>query len=275
MRYPDFSCIIEAIIFEQQFERMIILLSPAKSLDFETPAKTTLETQPEFLNDSERLVKKLKKLSSQKIGSLMGISPALSDLNYERYQNWKLPFTTENAKPCSLAFTGAVYQGWGAKELNDEALLFAQNHVRILSGLYGILKPLDLIQPYRLEMGTRFEVTPKVKNLYVFWKKKLTEHLNETIEKGNGEVVNLASNEYFKAIDAKTINGNIITPVFKDLKNGEYKTIMTFAKLARGYMTRYAIDHRITAAEELKGFNMEGYSYSENMSSETEWVFVR
>ncbi len=252
---------------------MIVLLSPAKSLDFETEPHVSKHTQPQFLEESEYLVNKLKKLSAKKIGDLMKISPALSDLNHQRYQEWSVPFTPKNAKQASLCFTGDVYRGWEATSMSEKDLDFAQDHVRILSGLYGILKPLDLIQPYRLEMGTKFEVTPKVKNLYSFWQQKLTNQLNKEAE--GSVVLNLASNEYFKSIKAKDVESPVINAVFKDFKNGEYKTIMTFAKLARGYMTRYVVQNRITDIEDIKGFDMEGYGYNAKLSTDTDWVFTR
>lgn len=252
---------------------MIALLSPAKSLDFETKPHVSNHTQPAFLEDSEYLVKKLKKLSAKKIGKLMSISPALSDLNHQRYQEWSTPFNTSNAKQAALCFTGDVYRGWSATQMDAGDLDFAQDHVRILSGLYGILKPLDLIQPYRLEMGIRFEVTPKVKNLYAFWQKKLTAQLNDEVQ--GGVVLNLASNEYFKVINTKEVHGTVINAQFKDMKNGQYKTIMTFAKLARGYMTRYIVANRITDIEDIKGFDLEGYVYNPRESEGNDWVFTR
>ncbi len=252
---------------------MKIVISPAKSLDFEKELPTLLHTEACFLSEAERLNKLLKKKSAKSLSKLMGISDNLGRLNYERNQEWALPFTSENARQAVYAFNGDVYRGLDVYSLPEKKMDRLQNTLRIISGLYGILKPLDLIQPYRLEMGTKFPVGVK-KNLYEFWKQKITKALNEEI--GEGELfVNLASNEYFKAIDTKALKTEIVTPVFKDLKNGEYKTIMTFAKLARGYMTRYIIDTDAKTLDDLKGFNYEGYGFSEAMSSGNELVFIR
>jgi cytoplasmic iron level regulating protein YaaA (DUF328/UPF0246 family) len=252
---------------------MKIVLSPAKSLDFESKLPTSKHTEAAFLQDSERLNKLLKKKSAKGLSKLMSISDALGQLNYERNQEWNLPFTTDNARPAVYAFSGDVYRGLDVYFLPKEKIDTLQNNLRIISGLYGILKPLDLIQPYRLEMGTRMPVG-KNKNLYEFWKKKITERLNNEL-KDDELFVNLASNEYFKAIDTKQLKVPVITPVFKDLKNGEYKTIMTFAKLARGYMTRYLIDTNAKSLDDIKGFDYEGYQYSEPMSKGGELVFIR
>ncbi|NND61715.1 MAG: peroxide stress protein YaaA [Flavobacteriaceae bacterium] len=252
---------------------MKIVLSPAKSLDFERPLPTSKSSEARFLAEAERLNKLLKKKSARSLSKLMSISDALGQLNYERNQEWTLPFTSDNSRQAVYAFSGEVYRGMDIYTLPKDKIDFLQNSLRIISGLYGILKPLDLIQPYRLEMGTRMPVGVK-KNLYEFWKKKITTALNEELEEDE-LFVNLASNEYFKAIDAKVLKVPVITPVFKDYKNGEYKSIMTFAKLARGYMTRYILDNKVTTVEDLKGFNYEGYGFSEDMSSERELVFIR
>jgi cytoplasmic iron level regulating protein YaaA (DUF328/UPF0246 family) len=252
---------------------MKVVISPAKSLDFETELPTSLKTESCFLNEAERLNKLLKKKSARSLKKLMGISENLAQQNYERNQEWSLPFTSDNARQAVYAFSGDVYRGIDVYTLPKNKMDYMQNTLRIISGLYGILKPLDLIQPYRLEMGTKFPVGVK-KNLYEFWKKKITEKLNEELE--DEEVfVNLASNEYFKAIDTKNLKVPVITCTFKDFKNGEYKAIMTFAKLARGYMTRYIFDNECETIDDLKGFNYEGYGYSEDMSSENELVFIR
>ncbi len=252
---------------------MKLVLSPAKSLNFESELPTNKTSESCFLNEAERLNRLLKKKSARSLSKLMKISPALGQLNYERNQEWHLPFTKANARQAIYAFSGDVYRGLDAYKIPKEKLDKVQDTVRIISGLYGILKPMDLIQPYRLEMGTKFPVG-KNKNLYEFWKKKVTQTLNDELE--DGEVfLNLASNEYFKAIDAKTLKVPVITAVFKDLKNGEYKTIMTFAKLARGYMTRYIIDTNANTIDDIKGFNYEGYGYSDSMSTDTELVFIR
>ncbi|MFL1013514.1 peroxide stress protein YaaA [Flavisericum labens] len=252
---------------------MKLVLSPAKSLDFESQLPTKKHTEAQFLKQSERLNKLLKKKSAKSLSKLMSISDALGQLNYERNQTRELPFTTGNARQAIYAFSGDVYRGLDAYTIPDEKIEKLQNTVRILSGLYGLLRPTDLIQPYRLEMGTKMPVGVK-KNLYDFWKKDITKALNEELE--DGELfLNLASNEYFKAIDKKALKTPIITANFKDFKNGEYKTIMTYAKLARGYMARYIVDTDAKTLDDLKGFNYEGYNFSEPMSSETELVFIR
>ncbi|WP_407324063.1 peroxide stress protein YaaA [Tenacibaculum maritimum] len=252
---------------------MKIIISPAKSLDFETKVPTTLHTQPQFKEKSEKLNKKLKTLSRKELSELMKISDDLAAMNYDRNQVWKLPFSLENAKQAVYAFTGEVYRGIDVASLDNEKLPILQDRLRILSGLYGMLKPLDLIQPYRLEMGTRLKVGEK-ENLYKFWGDDIVEALNR--EMPDDELfVNLASTEYFKVIPKKKLKVPIITPVFKDLKNGEYKMIMTFAKKARGMMVRYIIDNNITTLEGLKGFNIGNYGFSSEMSTETELVFIR
>ncbi len=252
---------------------MKIIISPAKSLDFEKKAPTSLHTQPIFLEQAEKLNKKLKTISRKKLGELMGLSPALADLNYNRNQGWKTPFSPDNAKQAVYAFTGEVYRGLDANSLSKDKLPFLQEHLRILSGLYGLLKPLDLIRPYRLEMGTKLKVGRK-ENLYQFWGNMLAESLNNELS-DTEYVINLASAEYFKAIPIKTLKVPMITPVFKDLKNGEYKTIMTFAKKARGLMVRHIIDNNVNTLNKLKGFNVDNYEFNEQMSSEKEFVFIR
>lgn len=252
---------------------MKLVLSPAKSLDFESKLPTTKTSESCFLKESERLNKLLKKKSARSLSKLMSISPALGELNYERNQEWQLPFTKDNARQAIYAFSGDVYRGLDAYTIPKDKIEKVQDTVRIISGLYGVLKPLDLMQPYRLEMGTKFPVG-KNKNLYEFWKQKITQTLNDELEEGE-LFLNLASNEYFKAIDVKALKVPVVTATFKDFKNGEYKTIMTFAKLARGYMTRYIIDNNANTIDDLKGFNYEGYGFSEAMSSETELVFIR
>jgi hypothetical protein len=252
---------------------MKIIISPAKSLDFESNVPTSLHTQPRFLEQSEKLNKKLKTLSKKKLSDLMKISDDLAALNYERNQTWETPFTKENAKQAIYAFTGAVFQGIDVQTLSEEKIPLLQENLRILSGLYGLLKPLDLIQPYRLEMGTRLKVGTK-DNLYKFWDDAVAKSLND--ELADGELlVNLASTEYFKVIPKKVLKVDMITPVFKDFKNGEYKTIMTYAKMARGYMVRYIIDNNVKTIEDLKGFNIEKYRFSEELSKGNELVFTR
>lgn len=252
---------------------MKIIISPAKSLDFESKVPTTLHTQPRFLEESQKLNKKLKTLSKNKLSSLMSISDDLAALNYDRNQNWKIPFTKKNAKQAIYAFTGAVFQGIDVNSLQEDKIPFLQDKLRILSGLYGLLKPLDLIQPYRLEMGTKIKVGKK-DNLYQFWDDALAKSLNEEL-KEDELLINLASTEYFKALPKKVLKVPMITPVFKDFKNGQYKTIMTYAKMARGYMVRYIVENNIETIEDLKGFNKEGYGFSEEMSSGNNLVFTR
>ncbi|WP_460218086.1 peroxide stress protein YaaA [Psychroserpens sp. MEBiC05023] len=252
---------------------MKLVLSPAKSLDFDSKLPTTKTTEACFLKQSERLNKLLKKKSARSLSKLMKISDNLGQLNYQRNQEWTLPFTKDNARPAVYAFSGDVYRGLDAYTIDANKLDKLQDSVRIISGLYGILKPLDLMQPYRLEMGTKFPVGKK-KNLYEFWKKQVTEALNAELEEDE-VFLNLASNEYFKAIDTKALKVPVVTANFKDFKNGEYKTIMTFAKLARGYMTRYVIDTNAKTIEDIKGFNYESYRFSDELSNDTELVFTR
>lgn len=252
---------------------MKIIISPAKSLDFESTVSTSLYSQPQFLEDSVKLNKKLKTLSRKKLSEFMGISADLAELNYQRNQEWSLPFTPDNAKQAVFAFTGEVFRGIDVNSLASDKIPVLQEKLRILSGLYGLLKPLDLMQPYRLEMGKKLKVG-KTENLYKFWGDKITNALNEELT-DDELFVNLASSEYFKAVNQKVLKVPMITPVFKDFKNGQYKTIMTFAKKARGLMVRYIIDNNITTIEGLKGFNIENYGFSEGMSSETELVFTR
>lgn len=252
---------------------MKLVISPAKSLDFETELPTKTYTEPQFLKQSERLNKLLKKKSAKSLSKLMSISDALGQLNYERNQSWELPFTTDNARPAVFAFNGDVYRGLDAYTIPSEQLDTLKNTVRILSGLYGLLKPTDLIQPYRLEMGTKMPVGTK-KNLYEFWKKDITKALNEELE-DDELFLNLASNEYFKAIDAKALKVPVITANFKDFKNGQYKVISFFAKEARGAMARYIIDTNAKTIEDIKGFNYMDYGFSEEMSKENDLVFTR
>lgn len=252
---------------------MKLVLSPAKSLDFETALPTAIHTEPQFLKQSERLNKLLKKKSAKSLSKLMSISDTLGQLNYERNQSWELPFTTDNARPAVYAFNGDVYRGLDAYTIPENKLETLQNTVRILSGLYGVLKPTDLMQPYRLEMGTKMPVGVK-KNLYEFWKKDITKALNEELE-DDELFLNLASNEYFKAIDAKALKVPVVTANFKDFKNGEYKMISFFAKAARGMMARYIVDTNAKTIDDLKGFNYDGYNFSEPMSKANDLVFIR
>ena len=252
---------------------MKIVISPAKSLNFESKVSTNLYTQPVFLEQSEKLSTVLKKKSAKQLSKLMSISDNLGQLNFERNQQWNLPFTLENSRQAIFAFTGAVFQGLDVTSIPIDKLDQLQDKLRIISGQYGLLKPLDLMQAYRLEMGTRLKVGRKG-NLYQFWDNTITEALNSELS-DNEPFVNLASNEYFKAIKPKLLKVPVYTPVFKDFKNGQYKTIMTYAKLARGYMVRYIIDNNINTVEGLKGFATEGYAYDSNLSTDTELVFTR
>ena len=252
---------------------MKLVLSPAKSLDFERTLPTSQYSEAQFLEQSLRINKLLKKKSAKSLSKLMSISNDLGQLNYERNQSWQLPFTPENARPAMYAFSGEVYRGFDAYSIPQEKLNDVQNTVRILSGLYGLLKPLDLMQPYRLEMGTKFPVGVN-KSLYAFWNKHIVKALNEELE--DGELfLNLASNEYFKAVNTKALKVPVITANFKDFKNGEYKMIMTFAKQARGLMARFVIDTNAKTIDDIKAFNYEGYLFSELMSTETELIFIR
>lgn len=220
---------------------MLIVISPAKTLDFETAPITKVHTQPEFLKESRQLVKQLKQMTPAEVSSLMKISDKLGVLNFLRYNEWKTPFTLDNSKQALLAFKGDVYTGIDAETFSGQDLKFAQKHLRILSGLYGVLRPLDLMQAYRLEMGAKFE-NRNGKDLYEFWDTKLTDQINRDLKASNSKyLINLASNEYFKALQVKDINAEIIVPVFKDYKNGKYKTISFFAKKARGLMSAYII----------------------------------
>ncbi len=254
---------------------MLIVLSPAKTLDYETPPQTRKTTQPALLERSAALVDDARKLSPQDIASLMGVSDKLAELNHERFMNWGEPFTLENAKQSVLAFKGDVYTGLDADTMKVADLNFAQKHLRILSGLYGILRPLDLMQPYRLEMGLKFKNSGG-RNLYEFWGDDITAALNRQLKSLKSEVlVNLASNEYFKSVRPGELNADIITPVFKDRKNGKYKVISFFAKKARGQMARYAIDKRVEKVADLKKFKVDGYRYNAGESTAREWVFTR
>ncbi|WP_440880544.1 peroxide stress protein YaaA [Tenacibaculum sp. C7A-26P2] len=252
---------------------MKIIISPTKSLDFDTKAQTEVFSQPRFLEYSKKLNKKLKTYSKSQLSELMKISDNLGALNYERNQRWNPEFTVDNAKQAVYSFTGEVFRSIDVNSLTDEGVSMLNKKVRILSGLYGILRPLDLIQPYRLEMGTKIKVD-NTDNLYKFWGDLLAESLNNEMEKGD-LLLNLASLEYFKAVPKKALKVPMITPIFKDFKNGDYKVIMTYAKKARGLMVRYIIDNNIETLEELKGFNVEGYAFSEPMSTNDELIFTR
>lgn len=252
---------------------MKLVISPAKSLDFETKVPTNQVTESQFLKQSEILNKLLKKQSAKELSVLMKISDNLGQLNYERNQTWQLPFTTNTAKQAVYAFSGDVYKGLDAYTITSDKVDTLQNTVRILSGLYGLLKPTDLILPYRLEMGTKFPVGTK-KNLYEFWKKDIVKALNDELE-DDELFLNLASNEYFKAVDVKALKVPVVTANFKDFKNGAYKIISFYAKEARGLMARYVIDTNAKTIDDLKGFNYNDYGFSEEMSTNTNLVFIR
>ena len=254
---------------------MLIVISPAKTLDFETAPITKVHTQPEFLKESRQLVSQLKELTPAEVSSLMKISDKLGVLNFLRFNEWKTPFTLNNAKQALLAFKGDVYTGINADSFNSRDLKFAQKHLRILSGLYGVLKPLDLIQAYRLEMGSKFK-NRKGKDLYEFWESKLTDQINQDLKASkNKYLINLASNEYFKSLQADAINAEIIVPVFKDYKNGKYKIISFYAKKARGLMSAYIIKNRLKNPEDIKVFDVDGYKFCKSASNSTNWVFQR
>ena len=254
---------------------MLVVISPAKSLDYETPVKIRKFTQADFLEDSAQLISQLKNLSPAQVSSLMSISPNLGELNQSRFNSWHMPFTKDNARQALFAFKGDVYIGLDAYALSSADISFAQNHLRILSGLYGLLRPLDLIQPYRLEMGTSLK-NSKRSSLYQFWGNKITDSLNhEFAADKNPVLVNLASNEYFKSVRTQRLHAQIISPVFKDYSNGQYKIVSFFAKKARGLMSAYIIKNRLKKAEDLLGFDIDGYRYSEKDSKTDAPMFLR
>ncbi|MGV7091973.1 peroxide stress protein YaaA [Siccibacter turicensis] len=254
---------------------MLILISPAKTLDYQSELATTRYTQPELLDYSQQLITEARNLSAPQIASLMGISDKLADLNATRFHDWQPDFTPDNARQAILAFKGDVYTGLQAETFSDADFDFAQQHLRMLSGLYGVLRPLDLMQPYRLEMGIRF-ANAKGKDLYSFWGDIITRKLNEALAaQGDKLVVNLASDEYFKAVKPKALEGEIVKPVFLDEKNGKFKVISFYAKKARGLMSRYIIQNRLTTAEQLTGFDLDGYQFDEAASKGAELVFTR
>lgn len=254
---------------------MLLVVSPAKNLDFETDLPTSEFSQPELLEHSAELINRCLKLTPADLSSLMAISDKLAGLNTARFSEWQIPFTDSNARPAAFAFNGDVYTGMDAYSFSEADFAFAQQHLRILSGLYGVLKPLDLMQAYRLEMGTKLD-NDRGSNLYQFWGDIITNNLNSALAAQGDEVlVNLASTEYFKAVKKKNLNATVITPVFKDWKNGQYKIISFFAKKARGLMTRYIITNQITDAEQLKEFDLAGYGYNPELSTATVPVFTR
>ncbi len=253
---------------------MIIVISPAKTLDLESPLPIDRYTIPDFLDESTELIDTMRQYSALDIAEIMKVSMKIAELNHERFAEWHTPFTPDNARPAVFAFKGDVYDGIDAYRLDEAALEFLQDHLRILSGLYGLLRPLDLMQPYRLEMGRKIP-NPRGNNLYEFWGSKITDALNALLATDDGVLVNLASNEYFKAVRKNELDGRVITPQFKDWKNGQYKMISFYAKKARGMMTRYIADHRLTDPEAIKAFDTAGYHFSEEQSQGDEWVFLR
>jgi len=252
---------------------MLVVISPAKKLNENCDKKTVSNfTIPPFLEDSKKIVNSLRKYSSDKLSKLMNISEKISLLNYERYIKWSLPFNKKNAHPALLLFQGDVYKSISAEDFKEEDFLFAQNSLRILSGLYGILKPLDLIQPYRLEMGTQIKIG-KHNDLYDFWGDEITQAINK--EKNSDYLINLASVEYFKSIKKEKLKAKLINIIFKEKRNGSYKIIGINAKKARGLMSRYIIKNKINNPEDLKKFKQENYIYNKKLSSNSDWVFTR
>ncbi len=254
---------------------MLIVISPAKTLDFDTPAPTKKFSQPQMLDDSQSLINLLTDYSPNQISKLMSISPKLAELNRDRFETWSRPFKKSNAKQAILAFKGDVYIGLEAENFSESDFAYAQEHLRILSGLYGALRPLDLMRPYRLEMGTRLK-NAQGNNLYDFWDTKITEKLNKQLKKVKSEtLLNLASNEYFKSVKKDSLNAQIVTPVFKDWKTDKYKMISFFAKKARGMMSAWVIQNQIENAKDLKKFKVAGYKYSASESTPESPVYLR
>lgn len=254
---------------------MLLVVSPAKKLDFDTPLPTEKFSHAELLDDAEALIEVCRELSPADISSLMGISDKLAGLNAARFGEWQQPFTADNARPAMFTFAGDVYTGLAAENFSEQDVDFAQQHLRILSGLYGLLKPLDLMQAYRLEMGCKL-ANVRGDNLYQFWGDIITNELNKALAEQKEEtLINLASTEYFKSVKKKSLNANIITPAFKDWKNGQYKMISFYAKKARGLMARYIIQNQITDVEQVKQFDLAGYEYNESFSKGNDWVFTR
>ena len=254
---------------------MLTVLSPAKTLDYESPTATDAHSQPAHLTQSRKLVRRLRELSAEDLSRMMKVSDELAELNRQRFKRWKTPFRPDNARQAMFAFKGDVYVGLDAYSMKKADLEFAQQHLRILSGLYGLLRPLDLMQPYRLEMGTRLD-TEQGSNLYQFWGERITRSLNDDLKQSESNtLINLASGEYFKSIKPARLRAEIITPAFRDYRNGEYKFIQFFAKKARGLMARYIVDKRIDDPQGLKDFDYEGYRFNESLSAGNDWVFTR
>lgn len=256
---------------------MLFLLSPAKKLDYDSPVRTTLYTQPQMVAQAQMLIDVLRAKTADEIQQLMKLSDALTQLNQQRYHDWQPEFTLQNARQCLLAFNGDVYEGLKANELSDAQLQWAQNHALILSGLYGVLRPLDLMRPYRLEMGTRLR-TELGKNLYDFWGSQIAQYINQHFDSSkdpNPVIINLASNEYFKAIDRKTLKAPVVDCVFQEQKGDDWKIISFYAKKARGLMLRYAVDNQINTVDQLKGFAVDGYIFDASASSDSSLFFRR
>lgn len=254
---------------------MIIVISPAKTVDFETPPQTSKFTTPDFLTESNKLVREMRQYSRNDIKKLMHVSDKIADLNIERFKSFKTPFTQKNAKQALLAFKGDVYTGLNVESFNAKDIDFAQKHLRILSGLYGLLRPLDLMQAYRLEMGLKLTVK-KTKNLYEFWDSQVTEAINAEFKKQKeSTLINLASNEYFKVIQKNNLEGTIITPVFKEAREDGFKIIGIYAKRARGLMSSFIIKNKIKNPDEIKKFTADGYKFSKKLSTDTNWIFTR
>jgi len=254
---------------------MLVLVSPAKKLNFDSDTRSATHTQPDFLTQSTKLVAAARKLSRVKLAQTMNLSDSLAELNYRRFKDFSPPFDLSNAKQAVLVFNGDTYVGLDATSLDDDDMSFAQDHLRILSGLYGLLRPLDLIQPYRLEMGARFQPGRKA-NLYDFWDRQISDAVNNSLQnQADQTVINCASNEYFKAVNPKVLNGAVITPVFKEIKDGQARTLGMFAKRARGMMARFIIKKRIEQPEGIKKFNSGGYEYRSELSDSKQWVFTR
>jgi cytoplasmic iron level regulating protein YaaA (DUF328/UPF0246 family) len=254
---------------------MLMVISPAKTLDFETPPTTERFTQPQYLDHSQELITQLRELTPAQISELMHLSDKLAGLNAARFGSWTPAFTPSNAKQALLAFKGDVYTGLAAETLSESSLDYAQQHLRMLSGLYGLLRPLDLMQPYRLEMGTKL-ANPRGKDLYAFWGERISEWLNEALaDQGDDVLLNLASNEYFSAVKRSALKARVIDTEFRDQKNGQYKIISFYAKKARGMMSRFVIDERIDSPEQLKQFDVQGYRYASELSKADKLVFLR
>lgn len=254
---------------------MQIILSPAKTLNFEDAPKINTFSKPDLTTDAKQIMSHLKKFEQGELGKLMNISSKLAELNTIRHNNWEQKHDLKNSKQCVYAFNGEAYNGLNIEQFDEESMKYAQDHLKIISGLYGVLRPLDIIQPYRLEMGTKLK-TDKGNNLYEFWGDKIAQVINKDATKsGSNTLINLASNEYFKAVNVKALSLDVITPVFKELKNDQYKVISVYAKKARGLMTAFAIKNRITEPEQLKNFEEEGYMFDANQSTDKQWIFTR